>query len=811
MTTQANENIPVVDVDQAFPGMVDASRPQPTVGSGDVTGTIDAALRTALGWRPRAGDPKAFLDALGASFRIRQVEGHTVADYVPRGYAVQADLGAVTGGQASLYRRAQIARTEMLRILEGLTPLRMDADQQDMDAYRSMVRNAVQRLVDEIGAAGGPRVQMVDQYLRGLTGQQPPAGPVIADTVGGQLGGLRDRFGLIDANVNTIEEEGVRTSFWTLVDLVVDLQGAWNTQRLAFTGATGQGFLGTDLILISRLMEAATDQVDEVEAVLDSVLIPVSERRTIMLDRSTSLTLDGLLTWLRSFLGNEGRRAAQDSGRDGIVSFVAPTAVQLLQTFRLTLADRLSAIGQPGPVQFLPASCCAPLPAGLVAARSRIAVASLCRLLTDLAQTAQRIGRFPRAVLLNVTIRNVATRANTVEVQFRGLNLRPVHIPAFVVGEMPDPSIDCPVVDYGTDGLLLALEGSSTGDDETVSAFFEKDAVQVLMDRILPGVDLAAGVTVPAEDLATALIDGELGTVVYAPDPRTYPDLQRLSNPLSPQHPQAWDAVPANEQIKRPVTAPVGGARAGLEPDPPVQVPDMGPAGRWGCGCGGHPPCDCRCQDERQHGDDGGAAAAGEAAEEGADVPARVVQAGRWNKLLDTRDEEPGQVAGQGQRHGRAGAKDDGCPAGCDGVKHPCGGCGRVYLCGCFDLCRDCESGGRMGPQVAVIIGQLIVLMDQHRDAQHQVARSRMEFGRADGVYALLAERLDNARGAAIARQQPAVEDARLRRDEAEAEMQRHEGWAQELQERVEALHTQLTETVVPPVADDDSHEQKGQ
>ena len=28
---------------------------------------------------------------------------HIVADFVPRGYAVQADLGAVTGGQASLY------------------------------------------------------------------------------------------------------------------------------------------------------------------------------------------------------------------------------------------------------------------------------------------------------------------------------------------------------------------------------------------------------------------------------------------------------------------------------------------------------------------------------------------------------------------------------------------------------------------------------------------------------------------------------------------------------------------------------------
>src|SRR4051794_36371097 len=98
--------------------MVDAPRVVSAAGAGDVTGAVDAALRATLGWRPRGGDSKAFLDALGSSFRLRQFEGHTVADFVPRGYAVQSDLGAVSGGQASLYRRAQLARTEVLRILD---------------------------------------------------------------------------------------------------------------------------------------------------------------------------------------------------------------------------------------------------------------------------------------------------------------------------------------------------------------------------------------------------------------------------------------------------------------------------------------------------------------------------------------------------------------------------------------------------------------------------------------------------------------------------------------------------------------------
>src|SRR6201999_4447784 len=143
-------------------------------------------------------------DALGAVFRLDHVEGHVVARFVPRGYAIQADLGAVTGGQASLYRRAMLARTESLRILDGLTPLRADADEQDMDAYRTIVRNAVQSLVDEMGAPGGPRVAMIDSYFNGLTGGLTAVDP---DTVGGQLGALRERFGLVDDNVNTIEEE----------------------------------------------------------------------------------------------------------------------------------------------------------------------------------------------------------------------------------------------------------------------------------------------------------------------------------------------------------------------------------------------------------------------------------------------------------------------------------------------------------------------------------------------------------------------------------------------------------------------------
>src|SRR5262249_4867986 len=160
------------------------------------------------------------------------------------------------------------------------------------------------QVVSELGMPGGPRVELVDSAFSILTGQQfGPAqgfssGPHVsklhivlrpnqfghvpvalappgqtADDIPGQLGALRERFGLTDDNVNTVEEEKIRTAFVTLVDLVVDLQRSWSQQRLAFGSDIGRGFLGTELVLINRLMAASAEQVDELEAVLESALV----------------------------------------------------------------------------------------------------------------------------------------------------------------------------------------------------------------------------------------------------------------------------------------------------------------------------------------------------------------------------------------------------------------------------------------------------------------------------------------------------------------------------------------------------------
>lgn len=375
---QKNGKRTVVTVDQEWPLFtVDGNGPAKAAPEGDQTPNVTAVLRDVLGWRPVPQDSKAFVAALTASFDLTEVEGHVESRYRARGFSMQADLGAVSGGQASLYARAKAGLTHMLELLDGLTPLRPDFDVEDGSAARSLVRTEINRIVDEVGTTGGPRTALVDASFVVLLGESTAGAEssqlddLTGDTVSGQLGRLRDVFGLVDGHVNTVEEERVRTSYWTLVDEVLDLRRAWAIWSTVLRGGTTGGFLGTDLVLISRLMEAASEQVDEYEDVLDSVLIGGADRQTTWLDRQNGLTLQGLLDWTRQFLRVDGPAYLNDSGRDGLSSAFLPMIRQLEKVYADTLI---------GPVHSKPQD----FPPGLSAARSIVALTSLVELIDQL-------------------------------------------------------------------------------------------------------------------------------------------------------------------------------------------------------------------------------------------------------------------------------------------------------------------------------------------------------------------------------------------------------------------------------------------
>jgi hypothetical protein len=317
------------------------SLPRGTTSSVDEI--VERSLRDVLGWRPRAGDAKGFLAALGQSFTCVEVEGHTECRWTPRSYAVeiQADMGAVTGAQASIFTRAKALLEQTLPLLDGLQPLIPDYDRENVSAIRAIVRSQLTELVSELGVEGGPRVARVDQQFRFLVGpdlvprdRERLALPnltfpfELAEAVQGNLGVLRDRFGLRRRRINTIDEEQNYTNFLVVVDNVATLLVSWLLQRFFFDRTTVENepepYLGTQLVLLSRVLEVVSESVHEVEYAMDSVFLGPAERQTLELvfdPPHPPMFVSELLDWVERFASLEGPQLIEAGGKQGLDNF----------------------------------------------------------------------------------------------------------------------------------------------------------------------------------------------------------------------------------------------------------------------------------------------------------------------------------------------------------------------------------------------------------------------------------------------------------------------------------------------------------
>jgi hypothetical protein len=306
---------------------------------------VSSAIRDVLGYRTKATDTKGFVAALQRSFASYDKGGHTVCAWTPRSYAstIPADLGALTGAQASIFERAKVSADSILPLLDGLTPLLAIADREDVDAIRNIVRSRVTELVSELSLEGGPRTQRVDELFERLTGVvfvnnvPVPAVFVTLDNVGGELGKLRDRFGFSRDQINLVREEEDFTNFLIVVDSISSLFETWKQVRAFFNrtdGAPATGdvapFLGTQLVLISRQLNVITETVQETYFAMDSVFLGPAERQTVLLSlkdegtaapATTTILLSELLDWIDRFAAEEGPRLIEDAGTDGVNAF----------------------------------------------------------------------------------------------------------------------------------------------------------------------------------------------------------------------------------------------------------------------------------------------------------------------------------------------------------------------------------------------------------------------------------------------------------------------------------------------------------
>jgi protocatechuate 3,4-dioxygenase beta subunit len=285
---------------------------------------VDQAMRDVLGWRP-GGDPSGFQAALAGAFQLKEKEGHTEWTWQQRGYAVQADMGALTGAQASIYARAKSALDQMLPLLAGLTPLNPALfPEQDREAIRTVVTTELQELVAELALEGGPRTQRVDELFGLLAGDNIGTTNLNPDVVQGQLGTLRQRFALTTDWIETVDDERVVTNFRVVVDQVLALQASWSTDRDLLAVIDSRSALGTILIWLSRGLEAVCESVGDLTFALDSVYIDAAQRQVIEFTFASGqppLLLSDLLDWVVQATRDEGPRLIQDAGKDGVRAF----------------------------------------------------------------------------------------------------------------------------------------------------------------------------------------------------------------------------------------------------------------------------------------------------------------------------------------------------------------------------------------------------------------------------------------------------------------------------------------------------------
>ena len=342
------QTFPILTEEVHDSGVADASLvSSSSLASG---GTIvEQTLRGILGWRPRTADPKGFLSALKQSFIQEDDNGRKEWVWSPRNYTVQTDIGAVTGAQASLYQRAQVALRESKPILDRLVPLRADADEEDIDASRAIVESYLTELVNEFGLLGGPRVQRIDTLFDSIFGKDFDfSNP---ENVAGVLGQLGNRLGLNRDEVNTLDEEQNLTDFFILVDHISALKNTFEAQRNFFDRKGNDVFLGTQLVLLARALSSLGESVIQTKNVLNSVFVGAAERESIQLplgQNEPTITIAELLNWTGHVATEEGPRLIREGGKDGAIS-LTETLEELARL--LAEADKLSKNGAHNPTR----------------------------------------------------------------------------------------------------------------------------------------------------------------------------------------------------------------------------------------------------------------------------------------------------------------------------------------------------------------------------------------------------------------------------------------------------------------------------
>ncbi|WP_233412981.1 hypothetical protein [Nucisporomicrobium flavum] len=352
---------------------------------------VDTAIESLLGARPE--NPEEFRTLLDRAFVVEEDGGRKVVRYrrPTTAGALMLKQGAVlTGAQASIVKRAQLARTEIFENLDALVPLALTPDPDAVRDVRSLVHTVVDAAVEEMSRPGGPTVVRVDRLLAELAGEdavRDQAVPVALDSLDGLLKRLADVFGMHRTEVSSLDDERTYTSFVAIVGTVSSLCLGWVADRRYLDPLTGQPFLGTQLVQIERALAVVGQSVEEVRQALDRAEVEENERflpppiptsgiYATTGNRRSVPSLGAVLAWTED-VAQRGFDRLRHGGRDGIDSFVSETG-ELTGTIRTVM----QAVA-PGPG--------APRLTGLDSQPVRDALQSLLRRIDTVTMLARRL------------------------------------------------------------------------------------------------------------------------------------------------------------------------------------------------------------------------------------------------------------------------------------------------------------------------------------------------------------------------------------------------------------------------------------
>jgi hypothetical protein len=219
--------------------------------------------------------------------------------------------GAMVGPFAPVYLAAQTLLTNG-QLLLAIKPIRdTNAGGCDYQQLIPLIQETVSALVHELSTPDVPFIARVDVLLSTLCGYVD--NPVFDVTnVGGCLGRLRDRCGLLPGNVSSYEDEQVMTAFSSYVALTAMIVSTWDLAK----PDTGGAYLGVGIYALRRHLLAIVANLTQLrQAVPSQAVWATTELRT-----APPMLAGKLYEWIYRYASIEALQTLKSGGRDGIAA-----------------------------------------------------------------------------------------------------------------------------------------------------------------------------------------------------------------------------------------------------------------------------------------------------------------------------------------------------------------------------------------------------------------------------------------------------------------------------------------------------------